>query len=183
MLSASLFGGILLGCLVVALLGASLVSGVLSAGMILGSLVFELLGASLVAGGTISVSLVGGMVSASLVGGTISASLVGGMVSASLLLGGMLSASAGGVFSSFTMSSVSLLRLYLLSFTLLLTTCNSATCLFRAMESFFKLVEACHSCSHVFLELQVISDWFHKLQTKYRRQRWRSLSYYKFAKI
>jgi hypothetical protein len=109
------------------------------------------------------------MVSASLVGGTISASLVGGMVSASLLLGGMLSASAGGVFSSFTMSSVSLLRLYLLSFTLLLTTCNSATCLFRAMESFFKLVEACHSCSHVFLELQVISDWFHKLQTKYRR--------------
>jgi hypothetical protein len=75
MLSASLFGGIILGCLVVALLGASLVSGVLSAGMILGSLVFELLGASLVAGGTISVSLVGGMVSASLVGGTISASL------------------------------------------------------------------------------------------------------------
>jgi hypothetical protein len=187
MLSASLFGGIILGCLVVALLGASLVSGMLSAGMILGSLVFELLGASLVAslvaGGTISVSLVGGMVSASLVGGTISASLVGGMVSASLLLGGMLSASAGGVFSSFTMSSVSLLRLYLLSFTLLLTTCNSATCLFRAMESFFKLVEACHSCSHVFLELQVISDWFHKLQTKYRRQRWRSLSYHKFTKI
>jgi hypothetical protein len=141
MLSASLFGGIILGCLVVALLGASLVSGMLSAGMILGSLVFELLEASLVA------SLVAG--------GTISVSLVGGMVSASLLLGGMLSASAGGVFSSFTMSSVSLLRLYLLSFTLLLTTCNSATCLFRAMESFFKLVEACHSCSHVFLELQV----------------------------